>query len=244
MQYNIFQIIENSQYTGDRYMNFKYFAFTLAETLITLGIIGVVAGLTMPTLISNYRKHVVETRLEKFYSEINQAVKMSEIENGDVAQWENLRNTYEDSQHPTYEENLAYLQKYFIPYIKTINIEECVSNKLSVCVTLSNGSLFRFDSDMFRFYPNAKLEKDPTQEYLGKNCFSFIFAPNDIHYRAANNKGVEPYVGSWGGDYNELFTHPIYGCTSEGSDWNHNRYCTKIIQMNGWKIPKEYPIKF
>lgn len=69
MQYNIFQIIENSQCTGDQYMNFKYSAFTLAETLITLGIIGVVAGLTIPTLISNYRKHVVETRLEKFYSE-------------------------------------------------------------------------------------------------------------------------------------------------------------------------------
>ena len=31
-------------------------AFTLAEVLITLGIIGVVAALTLPTLISNYKK--------------------------------------------------------------------------------------------------------------------------------------------------------------------------------------------
>lgn len=35
-------------------------AFTLAEVLITLGIIGVVAALTMPALIANHRKTVVE----------------------------------------------------------------------------------------------------------------------------------------------------------------------------------------
>ena len=32
-------------------------AFTLAEVLITLGIIGIVAALTMPTLIGNYQKN-------------------------------------------------------------------------------------------------------------------------------------------------------------------------------------------
>lgn len=40
-------------------------AFTLAETLITLGIIGVVAALTMPTLIANYQKKVLVTQLKK-----------------------------------------------------------------------------------------------------------------------------------------------------------------------------------
>lgn len=48
--------------------------FTLAEVLVTLGIIGVVAALTMPTLIDNHRKAVTETRLEKFYSLMSQAV--------------------------------------------------------------------------------------------------------------------------------------------------------------------------
>lgn len=37
------------------YHNYKK-AFTLAEVLITLGIIGVVAALTMPTVIQNYKK--------------------------------------------------------------------------------------------------------------------------------------------------------------------------------------------
>lgn len=43
-------------------------AFTLAEVLITLGIIGVVAALTIPTLMSNHRANVTMQKLKKFYS--------------------------------------------------------------------------------------------------------------------------------------------------------------------------------
>ena len=50
--------------------------FTLAEVLITLGVIGIVAALTMPALIANYQKKVLETRIKKFYSVLNQAAKM------------------------------------------------------------------------------------------------------------------------------------------------------------------------
>jgi prepilin-type N-terminal cleavage/methylation domain-containing protein len=56
--------------------------FTLAEVLITLGIIGVVAALTIPGLIASYQKKVVETRIKKFYSVIQQAVKMKEANDG------------------------------------------------------------------------------------------------------------------------------------------------------------------
>ena len=56
----------------------KKVAFTLAEVLITLGIIGVVAALTIPNVVSNYKKKVVETRLAKLYSVLNQAVELSE----------------------------------------------------------------------------------------------------------------------------------------------------------------------
>ena len=34
------------------------FGFTLAEVLITLGIIGVVAALTLPSLVTNYQKQI------------------------------------------------------------------------------------------------------------------------------------------------------------------------------------------
>ncbi len=40
-------------------------AFTLAEVLITLAIIGVVAALTIPTLLNNYNDKVLETRYKK-----------------------------------------------------------------------------------------------------------------------------------------------------------------------------------
>ena len=39
--------------------------FTLAEVLITLGIIGVVAALTMPMLIQNYKNRVYVNQLKK-----------------------------------------------------------------------------------------------------------------------------------------------------------------------------------
>ncbi|HIT92963.1 MAG TPA: hypothetical protein IAD11_08595 [Candidatus Stercorousia faecigallinarum] len=44
----------------------------MAEVLITLGIIGVVASLTMPSLIANHRKEVLKTELKKAYSELQQ----------------------------------------------------------------------------------------------------------------------------------------------------------------------------
>ena len=47
-------------------------AFTLAEVLITLSIIGVVAAMTMPALIANHRKTVLKTQFKKAYSELQQ----------------------------------------------------------------------------------------------------------------------------------------------------------------------------
>ena len=46
----------------------KTFGFTLAEVLITLGIIGVVAALTIPGLIINYKKARTVTVLKETYS--------------------------------------------------------------------------------------------------------------------------------------------------------------------------------
>ncbi len=47
-------------------------AFTLAEVLITLGVIGIVAAMTMPTLISKHEKKVYGTKLIQTYSILNQ----------------------------------------------------------------------------------------------------------------------------------------------------------------------------
>ena len=62
----------------------KFFkGFTLAEVLITLTVIGVVAALTLPTVISHHNKKVVETKLAKFYSTMNEAIQRSIIDNGE-----------------------------------------------------------------------------------------------------------------------------------------------------------------
>lgn len=47
-------------------------AFTLAEVLITLGIIGVVATITIPSLMENVRNRDLQAQLKKTYSEWNQ----------------------------------------------------------------------------------------------------------------------------------------------------------------------------
>ena len=59
----------------------KRAAFTLAEVLITLGIIGVVAAMTMPSLITNYKYKVLENQLKAAYSDLNQAAKMFQVHN-------------------------------------------------------------------------------------------------------------------------------------------------------------------
>ena len=51
--------------------------FTLAEILITLGIIGVVAAITLPSIISNYKKQVIKMGFKKAYSVISQAYNLA-----------------------------------------------------------------------------------------------------------------------------------------------------------------------
>lgn len=63
------------------------FAFTLAEVLITLGIIGIVAAMTIPTLSQKlYEKRTV-TQLRAVQSILAQAIKAAEAEDGEVEGW-------------------------------------------------------------------------------------------------------------------------------------------------------------
>ena len=59
----------------------KNYGFTLAEVLITLGIIGVVAALTLPALVQNNRNREMQTRLKRGYSVLSQALDMYQAEN-------------------------------------------------------------------------------------------------------------------------------------------------------------------
>ena len=87
--------------------------FTLAETLITLGIIGVVAALVMPAQITKYQKNTTVEKLKKVMSELNPAMKISQTANGDYSEW-----TKPDSNF-TYDD---FSNQYLIPYMKVSKI--------------------------------------------------------------------------------------------------------------------------
>ena len=59
-------------------------AFTLAEVLITLGIIGVVAALTLPSFIANYKEKELVVKAKKSYSDIQNAILLAQQENGNI----------------------------------------------------------------------------------------------------------------------------------------------------------------
>ena len=62
--------------------NQKQGGFTLAEVLITLGVIGVVAAVTMPTVIKNLNNAITVSKLKKSYAEISQMANNIKVNTG------------------------------------------------------------------------------------------------------------------------------------------------------------------
>ena len=60
-------------------------AFTLAETLITLGIIGIVAAITIPNLIHTYQEKQTVAKLKETYSILQQTIRTAEENEGELA---------------------------------------------------------------------------------------------------------------------------------------------------------------
>lgn len=60
-------------------------AFTLAEVLVTIGILGVVAAMTMPTLIGKQRNKALEAQFKKAHSLVAQVITQMSSENIDIA---------------------------------------------------------------------------------------------------------------------------------------------------------------
>ncbi len=209
-------------------------AFTLAEVLITLGIIGIVAALTLPSVITNHQKQKTVSYVKKFYNEINNAVRMAVVDNGDVELW------MEDYRDDNYSANLKFLQDYILPYIKYLRVDNCYDTR--VCVYLSYGMFtYRVDNNGgdIAFLVNSKYERFP------KNYFAFQFNKRNNDPNLGNRPTIEPYVYGWNGDYNPpesntLKTASWGGCNTSAGDAKY-AYCTKWIQLNDWKIPDDYP---
>ncbi|MBP3924668.1 type II secretion system protein [bacterium] len=222
-------------------------AFTLAEVLITLGIIGIVAAMTIPTLMAEYRKKVIETRLAKFYSIINQAIQLAESNYGDRTNWDELGyGLIKDDEGN--ETNVAvaeaWVKKYILPYIKSD--VKMINKDGNVQLYFYDGSMVAISGSGWLFYPNANKYKLAENGYIsqkdaGKHFFLFFYAPT-IQGTLGNEhigNGVEPYKHGWDGTKEGLL-HGWYGCAQE---INTRAYCTELIKQNGWKIPDDYPIK-
>ena len=115
-----FTLAEGATHAANSH-NIRRAAFTLAEVLITLGIIGVVAAMTIPSLINNYQKKQTVTKLKQTYSIISQALTMAQAEHGDSTTWE-LAGIYGtptgDSNFSSKEALETFVKKYFVPYLK------------------------------------------------------------------------------------------------------------------------------
>ena len=80
--------------------------FTLAEVLITLAIIGVVAALTIPVVVHKYQQKQFYTAFMKSYNTLTNAFDMSVADNGEPNAW-----SYNNSEN-------EYFQKYLGDYLK------------------------------------------------------------------------------------------------------------------------------
>ncbi|MBP7211474.1 type II secretion system protein [bacterium] len=65
----------------------KYLAFTLAEVLITLGIIGIVAAMTIPTLSQKTQERETVSKLKKVFSTLTNAYNLAVNEDGTPDTW-------------------------------------------------------------------------------------------------------------------------------------------------------------
>mgnify|MGYP004453542675 FL=1 len=212
------------------YFRHWYRAFTLAEVLITLGIIGVVAALTIPTLMANHRKKVIATRLKHFSSVWQQAYISVNNQNGYENYWGTLVAGDADSALQFYKEN-------FGNYIQTTEIQK---SKYGIVASLKNGSGFYFyrwngqaetsGGTYLTFCPYYKdcieladrANLVPGEQISdGKTSFSFYMTGKAPEYGVGNNRDRMK---------NE--------CKSGAKG-----YCTRLIEFDGWEIRNDYPIR-
>jgi prepilin-type N-terminal cleavage/methylation domain-containing protein len=132
-------------------------AFTLAEVLITLGIIGVVAALTIPALVNSTQKKELAVNLKKQYSLIQQVFQLYEADNGVPLAYKFFPFvTYEEY----YNEGRVGFMQYFDVLRENINIPNDMYNNFNNVAshhvvapfddgnfTTKDGTLFIFNND-------------------------------------------------------------------------------------------------
>jgi len=232
--------------------NTKRFGFTLAEVLITLGVIGVVAAMTIPTLISNYQKHVIESNLKETYSILQQVMRSNEG-NDNAFDPEVLDGT--DSLE-------KWFNSYMKPYLKFSHL--CINKSgcwhKGVTKTLGGGTAPYDMKDMgvgintitIKLYNGANLCLDSygvsdlwNIHGIKSTSLGLVVlidangdsGPNiigkDIHPVAFTEKGLIPDGADSG---SESINN---NCNIDSTAQNSGYYCLERIKNNGWEIPND-----
>ena len=184
--------------------------FTLAEVLITLAIIGVVAALTIPSVISNAQQQEFKTGLKKAVSVLNEAIQM---------------NISQDGETPYENEDLYfYLQQHMSIIKSDINKEGYSHGFLGEY--LGNRAFYTTDGMRFELGDwNGNIDSSP-----------FILHESGVKagYRASRIKHAE--FGDYQGADKSLGNCGSYGL-SENKNNTINSPCVVLVDVNGDKKP-------
>lgn len=219
--------------------------FTLAEVLITLGIIGIVAAITLPTLMTNYKKKATATRVKKAYAEVLQAIKLSEVDNDSMESWNVGNNT-------SIENTKTYVEKYIMPYYKGLTLcSEGLDYKCGVAVSSKGANYLTINGTLlsFLYRPNKifliiDVNNKKKPNIIGYDTFYFItndkyellpFGWYDGITRDDIKKGYKFNLD--GTTYNLL-------CKKDNKDNQNRDYrhaCTALLYLDNWEFKKDYP---
>lgn len=227
----------------------KLNAFTLAEVLITLGIIGVVAALTMPSLIANTRKSEYSSKLKKFYSIMNQAIIMSELDNGPAGDW--IKDggiegdiTDEDG-NPDFGKNsdviTKYVNQYLKPYIKIVSfgssnrtIDDDKDHEGEAYMIFADGSyVYLHNGDCIDFNYDVNGPKAPNE--FGRDIYKFYLCSNE----SCEKKPWTTNCGKFTTTRNRNVTRSssITNCK------NNPIYCSQLLGVDNFEFKKDYPYR-
>lgn len=223
-----------------------YQGFTLAEVLITLGIIGIVAAMTLPALTGSYKNQERSARVKKFYSMMSQVILLSENENGPIEYWEkgagDIKN--EDGEHDMHQngkECQQFFNKYIKKYIKNLKSETAENNE-SLCeykiIFADGSSLCAHNGVCMDLIYDINGEKQPDKE--GYDRFRFIIC-------TGNDKAVDTAVSRCGSKDKRFCTYGPNIYKTRETAYNACKtapaYCSTLLQYDNFEFKKDYPFK-
>lgn len=187
--------------------------------MITLGVIGVVAALTIPAIVSKYNRQNAQVRLKKFYSIMNQAVTRSIEENGEISTY-----TPSDDGGKNSEVYGKWVKENITKYMTTIKNEKLNDYYYQVVFMDGSGVQFYGTTNMYIFYKlNFNTKSSTRTNADGKNEFVFVF----------DGKQILPIFNTW--SKNDLKRN----CYQVGDVQRFG--CAALIMKSGWEIPEDYP---